>query len=510
LKRIILVLVMVAVFFTGCASKNETKPKKENAEENKYGGVLRMGCVPVDTLNPLITSHASVSDFLSLVYEGLFSTNEDLTSNPVLASDYVASEDNTVYTVKLKKNVQFHNGKILSSEDVVATVNYITMYSSRYSVALGCVLLCQADDSNTVTFTLKEPVSDFINNLDFPILPSGLSGDEFAQVHQNFNPVGTGMYKYDGTTAHKNIRLVANKKWHGKGGRPNIDSIDVEIMSDEETIISAFDAGVIDVLSTSWKNYTDMNLSSTLYNSFEVDSNRLTFLGINTAAAAFDSAEERKVLVQYIDKEKIVSDIMLGSAQPAVSPVRDDAYFNQKNDHAGDDSEESGVKGSPETLERTEVYLLYNSDNKSKERLALDLKLQLSAAGYSVILDGQSFPTYLERVLNCHYDIYIGEVSVDNSANLSFMFGENRNGQNICCYSDAELHVLVSNINRMTGKDNKSVAWENFERYYNDKVFQISLYFTEDYVFVNKRISGDLSPNLSMFFNGFENLYIEN
>jgi len=62
----------------------------------------------------------------------------------------------------------------------------------------------------------------------------------------------------------------------------------------------------------------------------------------------------------------------------------------------------------------------------------------------------------------------------------------------------------------MTGKDNKSVAWENFERYYNDKVFQISLYFTEDYVFVNKRISGDLSPNLSMFFNGFENLYIEN
>ncbi len=513
MKKLISVLLVISLFFlTSCTGGNKSESDLgKGKKETKQGGVLKMGCVPVDTLNPLVTVHASIADFLSLVYEGLFSTNEDLTANPVLASDYVASDDNTVYTVKLKKDVRFHNGKLFDANDVVETVNYINMYGTRYSNVAGSILLCQASDNYTVTFTLKEPVSDFVNNLDFPILPSGLAGDAFSGTNQSFAPVGTGMYKYEGTTAYKNIHLVANENWHKKGQRPNIDRIDIEILSDEDTIISAFDAGAVDVLTTSWENRTDMNLSSSLYKSFSVNTNKLTFIGINTASAAFDSVEERNVLAMYIDKEKLASDIMLGSADVATSPVREEVYFNKKNEEKTKDDEDktSESVSSEEIGERTEIFLLYNSDSKAKERLALDLKLQLSAAGYSVTLDGQSFSTYLERVLNCHYDIYIGEVSIDNSANLSFMFGEQRNGQNICSYTDPELAVLVSNVNRMSGKENKSVAWENFERYYNDKKIQIPLYFTKDYVFVNNRISGKLSPDLSTFFNGFEDLYIK-
>ncbi len=514
LKRIIsLFLIMMMFFLSGCTGKNSPDNGYSTGnEETKQGGTLKMGCVPVDTLNPLITTHASVMDFLSLVYEGLFCANEDLTARPVLASGYVASDDNTVYTVKLKKDVHFHNGKMLDAQDVVATVNYITMYNGRYSGVAGSILLCQATDNRTVTFTLKESVSDFVNNLDFPILPAGLSGDAFAGVNQSFVPCGTGMYKYEGTTAYKNIHLVANENWHQEDKRPNIDKIDVEILSDEETIISAFDAGTVDILTTSWENRTDMNLSSTLYESFSVDTNKLTFIGINTASAAFDTLPEREVLEGYTDKVKLAQDIMLGSAEVAQSPVRENVYFNKKNEEKTTDDKNAKtlkVSSEDENGGRTEIFLLYNSDSKAKERLAMALKLQLSAAGYSVTLDGQAFPTYLERVLNCHYDIYIGEVSVDNSANLSFMFGEQRNGQNICCYTDPELAVLVSNVNRMTGKENKSVAWENFERYYSDKIFQIPLYFTKDYVFVNNRIKGKLSPDMSSYFNGFEDLYID-
>ena len=86
------------------------------------------------------------------------------------------------------------------------------------------------------------------------------------------------------------------------------------------------------MLTTSWENRTDMNLSSSLYKSFSVDTNKLTFVGINTASAAFDSVEERNVLAMYIDKEKLASDIMLGSADVATSPVREDVYFNKKNE----------------------------------------------------------------------------------------------------------------------------------------------------------------------------------
>ena len=511
MKRLFAVLLILIMALGGCSSnKNEKTALVETDKNPKHGGTVKMACVPVDTLNPLITSHASVSDFLSLVYDGLFSANEDLTARGVLASDYVASEHNTIYTIKLKKNVRFHNGKLFDAEDVVATLGYITMYGGKYSTVAQSIILYQATDKYTVTLTLKEPISDFVNNLDFPILPAGLNGDAFAQTNSGFVPCGTGMYKYDGTTAYKNIHLSVNESWHGEGGRANIDSIDVEILSDEDTIISAFDAGAIDTLSTSWKLRTEMEMTSSLYNTFEYDRNRLTFVGINTASAAFDTVDERRILSESVNKEKLAEDIMLGDSVVANSPLRENVYFNKANEWGRDDEDNSRT---PQQMSvesgSTEIFLLYNSDSKTKERLALALKHQLSTGGYSVVLDGQPFVTYLERVLNCHYDIYIGEVSIDNSSNLGFMFGEQRNGQNVCCFADPELMVLVSNVNRMSGSENKSVAWENFEKYYNDKVFQLPLYFTKGHTFVNKRIKGELTPDLSSPYNGFENLYVD-
>ena len=48
-------------------------------------------------------------------------------------------------------------------------------------------------------------------------------------------------------------------------------------MSDEETIISAFDAGTLDVLTTSWCSLGDLTLSSSLFNTFSCEQNRFSY-----------------------------------------------------------------------------------------------------------------------------------------------------------------------------------------------------------------------------------------
>jgi len=509
--KIISFLLVAAVFLCSCSGNKMTSVSNDDSSKDSYkdGGTIKMGTVPVDTLNPLVTAHSSVADFLSLIYEGLFVTMPDLSAKPVLASEYVASADNTTYTINLKGGVKFHSGKAFSSEDVLATLSYISTYGGKYTSVTDVIASCDAPSSDTVIINLKRPVADFVNVLDFPILPSGLETDSFVVPSSSFVPVGTGMYCYDGIIEHKNIYLKANNSWHDSHKRAHIDKIDIEILSDEETVISAFDAGTTDIFAGSWKNPAELNLTSSRYNMFETVQNRLTFIGINTAAAAFDTREERTSFVSVINRDKLCEDIMLGRAESALFPVREGVYFDEKtSDSEKEETTETNLK--EETIEKpSELMLLYNSDSKTKKRLALAVKQQLDIAGYNTVLNPQPFDAYLAKVANCEYDLYVGEVNIDNASDLEFMFGEKRSGENICSFSDPELATLVSNLNRMSGRENRVVAFENFKKYYSENAFQISLYFTKGAVYVSKKVNGSLTPNLSNLYYGFENLYLE-
>ncbi|MBQ4629525.1 MAG: ABC transporter substrate-binding protein [Clostridia bacterium] len=507
MKKLFCIILMFSLLFSGC-SKDEKQEVKETAvvesDDWKYGGSIQLACVPVDTLNPLITKHASVSDFLSLIYEGLFECNADHTTVPVLASSCSASKNNTVYTVKLKSGIKFHDGSTLTSDDVVATLDYIFLYEGNYKSLKNNILLYHATSEDTVSITLKKPIADFANCLDFPILPAKLTGDDFLEENSNFRPVGTGMYRYDRAEDYKSIYLKQNSSWHNEK-KPYISEVNVQILSDADTIIAAFDAGIIDVVTTSWTTPSDINLTSSIYNTFKTEQNRFTYVGINCACADFDTVEERRYLSSAVDGAQIADDIMLDNAVVAKAPLRDSVYFNIEDDSPKSSEKISKPKSDEDD---SEVILLYNSDSKTKERLAHTLKYQLENKGYSVSLDAKPFDEYVLKVLKCEYDLYVGEINIDNSGNLDFMFGESRSAQNICAYRSEELYNFISNLNSATSKDSRAVVWNNFKKYYSETVFQIPLYFSDGCTYVNNQVSGELSPNLSKSFSGFENLYV--
>lgn len=498
---VILIALFVFLSFASCGSNDKNTPTgKGEKTVPERGGTLKLACVSPDTMNPIVTSHASVSDFLSLIYEGLFVLKPDLTVEGVLARDYSVSGNNTIYTIKLKENVKFHNGKIFTAHDVVSTFNYMALYSNRYKSFTQYIAGYMAEDNNTLVIKLNSPKADFVNNLDFPILPQGLMADDFSAQNSSFVPNGTGMYEYTTTESYKNIKLSANDEWHG-GERPYIDSIDVEILSDEETIISAFDAGAIDALTTSWKGFGELALTSSLFNTFEYEQNKFTYVGVNCRHMYFDTAPERRLLKSSIDSDKITQDIMLGHAAVASSPLRDGVYYNLQEDN------EDAFKEDIENLPPGEFRLLYNSDSKTKSRIAAAIKQQLESAGYGVILDGQMYSAYCDKVAVGDYDLYIGEVLFTGSCDMQFMFSTPMGG--ICNYDDSEFRALVENLDIVTGSEEKKTAWENFEKYYSNAAIQIPLYFTNGASFINKRFGGSMKPNLSSPYYGINNMYIK-
>lgn len=499
-------IVVLLVTFVSCGKKDggDTAPIGEKVEI-QIGGSMKMASVYVDTMNPLVTEHASVMDFLHLIYEGLFVTNTDLTVEGVLASDYTVSDNNTIYTITLKDNITFHNGKRLTADDVVATIDYMRMYSDAWSEVTKYILTYASDGDNKVIITLVRPKADFVCNLDFPILPSGLTGDDFAVPNSSFVPVGTGMYRYDSTRVYKNIILKSYDSWMGGEDRAYIDEVNIEILSDEETIISAFDAGTTDALTTTWRNAGEMGLTSTVFNTFKNEQNRFTFVGINTKSSLFDTDAERQALWKSIDRQKLASDIMLDMAVVASTPVRDGVYYDlplgdDKTDIPSPSNDEAGA--TP-----IQCKLLYNSDSKTKNRIAVALKQQLESRGYMVELDGQSKDVYNDRVMIGDYELYVGEVQLVGSSDMEFMFSSPVGS--ICNYDDSEFRTLVSNLDTVTDSKEKEIAWQSFKKYYQNAAVQIPLYFTNRATFVNKRISGSLKPNLSNPFYGLDDMFIK-
>jgi len=509
LKKFLPLLLIICMALTACSDNSpDTGSGTGEVVERKAGGVLRMGCVPVDTLNPLLTSHASILDALSLVYEGLFVTLPDLSVEPVLATEYIASENNTVYTIKLRDSVNFHNGKRFTSADVVATLSYMAIYGGNFSDVMSEIEAYYADGADTVVIRLKRSISDFVNNLDFPVLPEGLADAHFLPGNKDFVPNGTGPYRYSGSVEHKKLYLEANKKWHSGEKSAYIEKVEISVLTDEKTIISAFDVGAIDVLSTSWENIADMNLTSSMYNVFECEQNRYTFIGINCNCAAFDTASERRKIASAINAESVAADIMIGNAVAATSPMRESVYFNGDTNVRQEKWHER--RENSEGDEAVKFTLLYNSGSKTKSRLASAIRQQLEAHGYEVTLNEQPFEVYSERVMLDGYDLYIGEVNFNNCADLSFMFGNAPGSMRMCNYFDSEFTNLVSNLNLMNGKEDKTIAWNNFENYFVRNAIQIPLYFTNGALLVNKRISGTPKPNISNLYYGIAEMYIEN
>lgn len=76
-------------------------------------------------LRPLELNQRDVVSVLDLVYEGLFQMDDNDQPQPELAYSYEFTNDGRKLKVKLRENVTFHNGRTLTSADVIATLDYM-------------------------------------------------------------------------------------------------------------------------------------------------------------------------------------------------------------------------------------------------------------------------------------------------------------------------------------------------------------------------------------------------
>ncbi|MDO8335411.1 MAG: peptide ABC transporter substrate-binding protein [Candidatus Saccharibacteria bacterium] len=156
---------------------------------------------PINNLNPLFASTDAEISASKLMFSSLLAYDTDGKLQSDVAQNYEVSPDGRTYTVNLKPDVQWHDGKQLTSKDVVYTVQAMqnSLTGSRQSSSWQNIQV-SANGPQQVVFTLPTSYAPFASALTFPILPEHILGkvapEELQENEFGKHPIGSGPFKF--------------------------------------------------------------------------------------------------------------------------------------------------------------------------------------------------------------------------------------------------------------------------------------------------------------------------
>ena len=171
---------------------------------NRPAAIYREGLVgAVRRLNPLFAHLNPVdNDISSLIFEGLFATNEYGEVVPRLADELVISSDGLEYVIRLRDDIRWQDGNEFSADDVIYTVSLLSDPAYARVSPAGQVwgtVESQKLGDHLLRFRLAQPLSAFTHLLTVGILPEhalrGTTVTELLWRPFNLSPIGTGPYQ---------------------------------------------------------------------------------------------------------------------------------------------------------------------------------------------------------------------------------------------------------------------------------------------------------------------------
>ena len=162
----------------------------------------------INTLDQMTSSTISTRNIAMNIYESLMTRDEN--NHPILelAASMDESPDHLTYTFKLRQGVHFHNGKLMTSADVVASFDRYAKVGNQRST-LDNVDRWDAPDAATFVIHMKKIQPTFIEALSSFSVPIVIIPAENRDVpaQQLTQPIGTGPYQLVESVPGSEVKL---------------------------------------------------------------------------------------------------------------------------------------------------------------------------------------------------------------------------------------------------------------------------------------------------------------
>ena len=312
MTEIMIWLAAIALLIAGLGiqySWNSQGSKKDGA---KSGGVYVEGVIGnISTLNPLLAASEPEQAVSRLLFSSLY--NYDVTG--ALHTDLAESmtvKDDKVYTIKLR-NAVWHDGKKLTAEDVVYTINLIKNPQVRSPLRVNWLdISARAIDDSTVEFMLPAVYAGFSHALTFPVIPKhilqSVSPSSMREADFSGNPVGSGPFAVkrvqtsESTSSTDVVRMEPNTKYYGAVS--TLSRLELRAYGNESLLVKAVNSGEVSAAS-GLSLSAAANIKSKQYSTKHWLLNKGVYLLMNNRSQTLQDARVRQALRYATDTSSI-------------------------------------------------------------------------------------------------------------------------------------------------------------------------------------------------------------
>jgi len=288
---------------------------KAYADEPKKGGNLKVGVghgATTDSMDPgLYPDQFTGTALWGTLANSL--TEIDADGNVVgdIAESFESSDGAKKWVFKVRNGVTFHNGKTVTADDVIASLQHHLGENSKSAAKslLKEVTVMKADGPNTVVFELTGGNADFpytVSDYHMPIMPKNPDGTVDWQ-----SGIRTGAYKLDKFDPGVQASFTKNENYY-KPGKGWFDTVQFLSIKDSAARTNALLSGEIHYMDR-----CDLKTLDQLKANPDLTVSEITGYGhyiyvMNVTQKPFDDVNIRTAIKYSMPRDAILESVFLG------------------------------------------------------------------------------------------------------------------------------------------------------------------------------------------------------
>jgi peptide/nickel transport system substrate-binding protein len=476
------------------------------------GGTLRVRInADIRSTDPGTNRDGNTDGVVAHMVEGLVAFGEDTSIGPMLADSWDVSQDGRAYTFHLRQGVKFHNGAIMTSDDVVWSLKRYLDPATQWRClsefdghGYAKITTVEAPDPQTVIIRLDQPTALFLATLARPDCgqTAVLHRDSLGPDGKWLQPVGTGPFKFGEWKRGQYIELTRFDDYVSRteprsgytgAKKVEIDKVRINFISDSSAARAGLLSGGLDIINNlsipdldGLKDRPEAKLST---------APALGLVGIllQTRDPLLGDVRIRRALALSLDTKEITDVVMQGTAQannsalpvgsPFYGPVEAQGY-TQNIAEAQKLLAEAGYKGQP-------IKLIANKRYSYVFDAAVLVQAMAEAVGIKIEIEVLDWAAELDRYNKGDYQAmsFVYSARLDPSLSFEMLAGPKATQpRKIWDNPDAEKMLRESML--IADKDKRQALFDEMHRRFIADVPMIVLFNGSELAATGKNVTG--------------------
>lgn len=382
---------------TTAEEESKEAPSEEAELSPLYGGKAIVGITQEpDFLDPHLAVAAGTKEILFNIFEGLVKLTPEGEFAPCLAESWQVEDEGRTLRFKLRPEVKFHNGEVMTAEDVKYSLERAAGLNGEDALLPELATIKEVEiaaDGSEVVVHQEEADANLLAYLSCAIIPQ-----DYDQ--QDKSPIGTGPFRFKDYQPQVSLELEKFTDYWQEGS-PYLDEVVFKIYGDMDAAYMELLAGQIDV----FPYLTEEKVQGLLdkYQLVAGGANMVQMLALNNAREPLDNLAVREAVNLAIGRAFLTEQIMGEYGQPIFSGMAPSMgrFYN-------DELKDINLEAQPELAKEKLAEAGYPDGLKLKLTVpgnylihvdtANLLAAQLAKADIEVEIETVDWGTWLERV----------------------------------------------------------------------------------------------------------------